>query len=122
MIGGTVLIGVLYLLVNLVYFRAMPLSEIGASARIGEDATTALLGPTAGRLLAVAVLVSVFGCLSSAIIAASRLGLPMSEDEPAFRMAEFTLGTTHPAQGLSRSPSGRCCSSCQEATSGYFST
>ena len=85
MIGGTVLIGVVYLLVNLVYFRAMPLSEIGASARIGEEATTALLGPTAGRLLAAAVLVSVFGCLSSAIIGASRLGLPMAEDAPAFR-------------------------------------
>ena len=45
MIGGTVLVGVVYLLVNLVYFRAMPLSEIGASSRIGEEATTALLGP-----------------------------------------------------------------------------
>lgn len=87
MIGGTVLIGVLYLLVNLVYFRALPLSEIGASARIGEEATTALLGPTAGRLLAAAVLVSVFGCLSSAILGASRLGLPMAEDAAAFRWA-----------------------------------
>jgi APA family basic amino acid/polyamine antiporter len=85
MIGGTVLIGVVYLLVNLVYFRALPLPELGASARIGEQATTALLGPTAGRLLAAAVLVSTFGCLSSAIIGASRLGLPMSEDAPAFR-------------------------------------
>jgi len=85
MIGGTVLIGVVYLLVNLVYFRAMPLADIGASTRIGEEATTALLGPTAGRLLAAAVLVSVFGCLSSAIIGASRLGLPMSEDAPVFR-------------------------------------
>ena len=44
-----------------------------------------MLGPQAGRLLAAAVLVSVFGCLSSAIIGASRLGLPMSEDAPAFR-------------------------------------
>ena len=92
MIGGTVLIGVVYLLVNLVYFRAMPLSEIGASTRIGEEATTALLGPTAGRLLAAAVLVSVFGCISSAMIGASRLGLPMAEDAPACRW----LARIHP--------------------------
>jgi APA family basic amino acid/polyamine antiporter len=85
MIGGTVVIGVLYLLVNLVYFRALPMAAIGASTRIGEEAATALLGPTAGRLLAAGVLVSIFGCLSSAFIAASRLGLPMSEDAPAFR-------------------------------------
>ncbi len=92
MIGGTVLIGVLYLLVNLVYFRALPLADVGASARIGEEATTALLGPTAGRLLAAAVLVSIFGCISSAIIGASRLGLPMSQDAPAFRW----LARIHP--------------------------
>lgn len=101
MIGGTVLIGVVYLLVNLVYFRALPLSEIGASARIGEEATTALLGPTAGRLLAAAVLVSVFGCLSSAIIGASRLGLPMSEDAPAFRwMARIHPRYQTPTAGI----------------------
>ena len=92
MIGGTVLIGVLYLLVNLVYFRAMPLAALGASNRIGEEASTALLGPTAGRLLAAAVLVSIFGCISSAIIGASRLGLPMSQDAPAFRW----LARIHP--------------------------
>lgn len=85
MIGGTVVIGVVYLLVNLVYFRAMPLSEIGAATKIGEEATTALLGQTAGRVLAAGVLVSIFGCLSSAFIAASRLGLPMAEDAPACR-------------------------------------
>ena len=84
MIGGTALVGLLYLLVNLVYFRAMPLADIGASSRIGEEATTALLGPTAGRLLSAAVLVSIFGCMSSGIIGASRLGLPMSQDAPAF--------------------------------------
>jgi APA family basic amino acid/polyamine antiporter len=92
---------VLYLLVNLVYFRAMPLSALGASARIGEEATTALLGPTAGRMLAGAVLVSVFGCLSSAIIGASRLGLPMSEDAPAFRwMARIHPRYQTPTAGI----------------------
>ena len=101
MIGGTVLMGVLYLLVNLVYFRALPLSEIGVSAKIGEEATTALLGPAAGRMLAAAVLVSVFGCLSSAIIGASRLGLPMSEDAAAFRwMARIHPRYHTPSAGI----------------------
>jgi APA family basic amino acid/polyamine antiporter len=85
MVGGTMLMGVVYLLVNLVYFRALPMTAIGESVRIGEEATTALLGPAAGQLLAAAVLLSVFGCLSSAFIAASRLGLPLSEGAPAFR-------------------------------------
>ena len=101
MIGGTALIGLLYLLVNLVYFRAVPLGQMAASNRIGEEATTALLGPTAGRLLAAAVLVSIFGCISSAIIGASRLGLPMSEDAPAFRwMARIHPRHRTPTAGI----------------------
>jgi APA family basic amino acid/polyamine antiporter len=70
----------------------MQLADIGTSARIGEEATTALLGPTAGRLLAAAVLVSIFGCLSSCIVGASRLGFVMSHDAPAFRW----LARIHP--------------------------
>jgi APA family basic amino acid/polyamine antiporter len=92
MIGGTVLVGLLYLLVNLVYFRSMPLARLGASARIGEEATTALLGPTAGRLLAAAVLVSIFGCISSTMVGCSRLGIPVAKDAPAFRW----LARIHP--------------------------
>lgn len=84
MIGGTALVAVIYLLVNWVYFRAMPLAAIGGSERIGEEATTVLLGPTAGRLMAGAVLVSVFGCISSTIVGASRIGLPMAKDGAFF--------------------------------------
>jgi len=100
MIGGTVLIGVVYLLVHLVYFRAMPLPQIGVSTRIGEEAATALLGPTGGRLLAAGVLVSIFGCLSSAFLAASRLGLPMSEDAPACRW----MSRIHPRYNTPTAP------------------
>jgi len=101
MIGGTVLVGLLYLLMNFVYLRAMPLADLGASARIGEEATTALLGPTAGRLLAAAVLVSIFGCMSSVIIGASRLGIPMSEDAAALRwMARIHPRYQTPAAGV----------------------
>jgi APA family basic amino acid/polyamine antiporter len=101
MIGGTAVVGLLYLLVNLVYLRAMPLAELGASARIGEEATTVLLGPTAGRLLAAAVLVSIFGCLSSLIISASRLGIPLSEDAAALRwMARIHPRYQTPVAGI----------------------
>ena len=92
MIGGTALVGLLYLLVNIVYFRALPIAAFGASSRIGEEATTALLGPAAGRFLAAVILVSIFGCISSTIIGASRLGLPMAEDAAALRW----LARIHP--------------------------
>ena len=84
MIGGTVVVAVIYLLVNVVYFRAMPLEAIGQSTKIGEDAATALLGPIAGRLLAGAVVLSTFSCISSSIVGGSRLCLPMAADGSFF--------------------------------------
>ncbi|MEO8452838.1 MAG: amino acid permease [Gemmatimonadota bacterium] len=92
MIGGTVLIAVLYLLANLVYLRALPIADLATSPRIGENAATALLGPGAGRLMAAAVLISTLGCLSSTILPASRLGLPMAQDGLFFRQ----LARIHP--------------------------
>ena len=92
MVGGTLGMLGLYLLVNWVYFRALPIEAVGASTRIGEDAVTALLGPGAGRVLAGAVLISVFGCISSTLLGASRIGLPMAQDGIFFRR----LATIHP--------------------------
>lgn len=92
MIAGTVLIGLVYLLIYLVYFRALPIDAVGASSKLGEEATAALLGPTAGRLLAATVLIATFGCVSSTILSASRLGVPMAADVPAFE----PLARVHP--------------------------
>ncbi len=92
MIDGTLGMLGLYLLVNWVYLRALPIEAFGASDRIGEDAVTALLGPGAGRVLAAAVLISVFGCISSTLLGASRIGLPMAQDGVFFRQ----LATIHP--------------------------
>ena len=48
-----------------------------------------------------AVLVSIFGCISSAIIGASRLGVPMSQDAPAFRwMARIHPRYRTPTAGI----------------------
>ncbi len=92
MVGGTLGMLGLYLLVNWVYLRALPIDAIGTSTRIGEDAVAALLGPGAGRVLAGAVLISVFGCISSTLLGASRIGLPMAQDGVFFRQ----LATIHP--------------------------
>ena len=68
----------LYTLVNLTYLRALPLATLGASPRIGESAAVALLGPTGGRLMALAVILVLFGNLSSGILTAARIYLPMA--------------------------------------------
>jgi APA family basic amino acid/polyamine antiporter len=79
-VTGTAMVTVLYLLMNLVYVRALPVEAMGQTGRIGEAAARALFGSIGGRLITVAVLVSTFGCISSTILYAGRIYLPMAQE------------------------------------------
>ena len=85
LILGTALVTLLYLLLNMVYVRALSVPEMIATPRIAETAAAVLFGPGAARLLSLAVLISTFGCLSSTILYSSRIYLPMAEDGLFFR-------------------------------------
>jgi APA family basic amino acid/polyamine antiporter len=80
LILGTVAVMGLYLLLNVVYVRALPIAGMAATPRIGETAAAVLFGPRAARLVSLAVLISTFGCLSSTILYSSRIYLPMAAD------------------------------------------
>ncbi len=92
LIWGTVLIIVLYVAINLVYFRALSLEEMAATPRIAETAAAALFGPSGARVMSLAVLISTFGCLSATILYSSRIYLPMAQDGVFFR----ALAVVHP--------------------------
>lgn len=92
LILGTAIVTVLYLLLNLVYIRALPVPAMAEASRIGEAAAEVLFGPTGARLVSLAILVSTFGCLSSTILYSSRIYQPMAEDGVFFR----SLSEVHP--------------------------
>jgi APA family basic amino acid/polyamine antiporter len=83
---------VLYTATNVVYLRALPVADMASATRVGEAAALALFGPGGGRLLALAVVVSTFGCLSSNILTCARVYQPMAEDGLFFRR----LAAIHP--------------------------
>ena len=83
-IGGTLAITALYTLANVVYVRTLSIPEMAATSRIGETAATTLFGPLGGSVITAAVLVSIFGCISSTILYAARVYLPMAEDGSFF--------------------------------------
>lgn len=85
LILGTAAVTLLYLLLNLVYVRALSVPEMAATPRIAESAAAVLFGPGSARLVSLAVLVSTFGCISSTILYSSRIYLPMAEDGLFFR-------------------------------------
>ncbi len=106
LVGGTFIVTALYTAVNFVYLQTLPLHAIQQTGRIGETAAGALLGPGGARLVALAVLVSTFGCISSTILWASRIYLAMAEDGLFFSSLAIvhprhrTPGASIVAQGL----------------------
>jgi APA family basic amino acid/polyamine antiporter len=85
LIAGTGLVMALYLLANLAYLRALPISEIAAQPRVAEATAAALAGPLAARAVSAVVLVSTFGCLAATILYSSRIYQPMAADGLFFR-------------------------------------
>jgi len=92
LILGTAAVMLMYLLLNVVYERALTVPAMAATPRIAETAATVLFGPGAARLISLAVLISTFGCISSTILYTSRIYLPMAEDGVFFR----SLARIHP--------------------------
>jgi APA family basic amino acid/polyamine antiporter len=92
LISGTIVITVLYLLTSLVYIRALPITAMAETSRIGETAAAVLFGPFAARLVSLAVVISTFGCISATVLYAARGYLPMAQDGLFFR----SLSRIHP--------------------------
>jgi basic amino acid/polyamine antiporter, APA family len=92
MILGALVTAVLFLLVNLVYLRALPPRDLGQASRIAETAVHSLFGAGPARLMSLAVLISIVGCLATCILTAARIYLPMAQDGLFFR----ALAKIHP--------------------------
>jgi APA family basic amino acid/polyamine antiporter len=92
LILGTAAVTLFYVLLNVVYERALTVPAMAETPRIAETAATVLFGHSAARLISLAVLISTFGCISSTILYTSRIYLPMAGDGLFFR----SLARIHP--------------------------
>jgi APA family basic amino acid/polyamine antiporter len=80
MLYGISLLTLIYLLVNLAYFYALPLDELRGVTRVAERAATAMVGANGARFVAATVVISTFGCNAAAILAGARLLFAMARD------------------------------------------
>jgi len=95
LVVGTIVITLLYVLTNLVYFKALPIREMAGVVRIAEKATTTLYGSTSAGLLSAAVLISVFGALNGAVFVGPRVYYAMAKDGLFFQK----VSEVHPRFG-----------------------
>lgn len=78
--GGILFVTILYMLVNLSYFKMLDLETIRTTQFVAADAARVLGGPTAVNLISALVIISVIGCLSAMIISGARVIYAMAKD------------------------------------------
>ena len=93
-IGTAALIGI-YLLANVGYVAALGPEAVAQSNRVAAEAVTAVIGPTAGLLIAAAILVSIFSAANGLTMTAPRVYFAMAQDKLFFAR----LATVHPRFG-----------------------
>jgi APA family basic amino acid/polyamine antiporter len=84
---GTVIVISLYCLANLAYLFALPLGQIqnAPDDRVATAALSAIFGAKGAVIMAVAIIISTFGCNNGLILAGSRVAYAMAKDGLFFR-------------------------------------
>ena len=99
---GCGLVVALYLLANLAYIVTLPLSGIqnAPQNRVATATMQAIFGPPGTTLMAIAIMISTFGCNNGLILAGARVYYAMSRDNLFFKRVG-TLNERHvPAVAL----------------------
>jgi basic amino acid/polyamine antiporter, APA family len=110
---GTSLVIVLYLAANVVYLAALPLQgdpaaatalgrgiQFAASDRVATAAMQVMLGQAAAVIMALAIIISTFGCDNGLILSGARVYYAMARDGLFFRAAGFLNTRGVPAAAL----------------------
>ncbi|NVM03451.1 MAG: amino acid permease [Candidatus Helarchaeota archaeon] len=85
LIIGTLVVMLLYLLLNMVYFYALPINEMKGVLRIGSESMNALFGSSVSSFTTVIFAVSILACLSAMVFIGPRVYYAMAEDNLFFK-------------------------------------
>jgi APA family basic amino acid/polyamine antiporter len=80
---GTLTVGVLYIVTNIVFLGVLPLHDIAFAAndRVGTAAAGAIFGNSAVFIMAALIMVSTFGCNNGLTLSGARLCYAMAKDK-----------------------------------------
>jgi APA family basic amino acid/polyamine antiporter len=99
---GTGLVITLYLLANVAYLCVLPLEKIqhAADDRVGTAAMAVMFGGAGGAIMAVAIMISTFGCCNGLILAGARVYYAMALDGLFFKSTGRLNARHVPAMAL----------------------
>jgi APA family basic amino acid/polyamine antiporter len=87
MVFGTLIVITLYCVANLAYLCTLPLAQIqnAPDDRVASAALAAVFGPAGAAIMAVAIIISTFGCNNGLILAGARVSYAMARDGLFFK-------------------------------------
>jgi basic amino acid/polyamine antiporter, APA family len=100
---GTGIVIFLYVMANVVYLNVLPLEAIKTAPadRVGTLVMKTMYGETGASLMAIAILISTFGCCNGLILAGARVYYAMAKDGAFFkRVAELNPTYKSPVAAL----------------------
>jgi basic amino acid/polyamine antiporter, APA family len=101
MVLGIVVVGVIYIAMNVTYLYSMPVGEIAQHETIAHAAATALFSPRAARWLSAMIAISCFSAAATCTLSGARVYLAMAQDGVFFkRMAAIHPEWRTPAFSL----------------------
>ncbi|HPR16189.1 MAG TPA: amino acid permease [Smithella sp.] len=78
---GTVIVSILYTLINVTYLYALPLTGLAGVVNVGQETAAALFNPAISLLISVAIILAICSSINATIMAGSRIFYAMSEDQ-----------------------------------------
>ena len=93
---GVGMVSILYVACNFVYISVLTLPQIQTAPedRVATAVVSVMFGPVATKLMAIAIMISTFGCCNGMIMAGARVYFTMARDNLFFRRAG-TLDPIH---------------------------
>jgi APA family basic amino acid/polyamine antiporter len=92
---GTAVLIFIYLIANVAYIAALGPAGVAGAKSVAAESLTAVINPTAAKLIALTILVSVFSAANSNVLTCPRVYYAMANDGLFFRK----LAEVHPRYG-----------------------
>src|SRR5437773_3452019 len=94
MAAGVLTVTTLYVLANVAYLNVLPADAIAHAPqdRVGTAAMQAMFGPAGLYMMAIAIMISTFGCNNGLILSGARVYYAMARDNLFFK----SIGVLHP--------------------------
>ncbi|WP_439643272.1 APC family permease [Gemmatimonas sp.] len=85
-VASTLLVTVLYLLLNLAFLRTVPLAEVAGKVEVGALSATAMFGGRGGQVMSGIIAAVLVASVSSMVIGSSRVTHAVAESLPQWRV------------------------------------